>query len=252
MVRFRDLATALARREIQVRYKQTLLGVGWAVLQPLLAAGAFSVIFGRLSDFETEGVPYAVFALAGLAAWMFFAAAVNRCSSILVENEEMITKVYFPRLLVCVAAVLAALPDLAVALMVLLLAVVVTGTPIGLQVLALPLVLVLLAVLTLGTGALFCALNIRYRDVRHGLPFALQLGLLLSPVAYPSSIVTGSAETALYLNPVAGLLDVARWCLIDTPPPPSAALLSLVTGVLLVVLGLWTFGRMERRFADLI
>jgi len=252
LLRLRELAIVLAMRDLQVRYKQTFFGVAWAVLQPLAATGAFTLVFSAVAGLKSGTIPYAVFALAGVVGWSYFNAAVMRCSTALVLNEAMVTKVYFPRLLLCIGAVLPSLVDFAVGLSVLATLMVITGTPPGLGLVALPLLIVALALFTLGTGCLLAAVNVTYRDVQHALPFLLQIGFFVTPVAYSSALASNEVGWAYYLNPMAGLIDALRWSLVDAPPPPLQALLSLAVGAVLVAAGLLLFGRTERRFADVI
>ena len=252
MVRYRELALVLAVRDLQIRYKQTFLGVAWAVIQPLAATGAFSLVFGRLADLDSGGIPYPVFALAGLVGWTFLAQGTTRASTALVDNEDMVTKVYFPRMLVCIAAVLPGIADLGIALALLAVLMAVTGVAPGIGLLALPLLLVALLVLTCGAGCLAAALNVKYRDIRNALPFLLQIGLFVSPVAYSSALAHGRLDALYYLNPMAGLTDALRWSLIDGPAPGANALISLASGLVLVAAGVYVFSRTERRFADVI
>jgi lipopolysaccharide transport system permease protein len=240
LIRFRELAFALALRDLQLRYKQTFFGVAWAVLQPLIGAVVFTLVFDRIAGLPSDGVPYVAFALAGLTAWTLFGNGTARATTSLVENEAFVTKVYFPRLLVPLAATLPGLVDLALTLVVLAVVLVVAGVTPGVAVLLLPVWIVLLAVFTFGTGSLFSAVNVS------------QIWLFASPVAYPSSLAGGDLGWLLYLNPMAGLLDAFRWSALGTSAPPPEALLSLGVGLAVVAAGIAYFGRTERRFADVI
>jgi len=251
MYRYRELALALAFRDLQVRYKQTFLGVAWAVIQPLAATGALTLVFNGLAGLDSGEVPYPVFVLAGVISWNFFSTGLSRCAAALVGNEDMITKIYFPRLLLCLAAVLPGIADLGVGLCLFAVALAVTGTGISLAILALPALLLLLLLLTFGIGALLASVNVRYRDVGNAVPLLLQAWLFVSPVAYSSGLADDS-EALYHLNPMAGMVDAVRWALLGSPVPNLYDLISLVVGLALVALGFWTFGRMERRFADVI
>lgn len=251
MFRYRELAIALAIRDLQVRYKQTFLGVAWAVFQPLAATGALTLVFHRLANVESGAIPYAVFVLAGMLAWNFFSSGLSRCANALVGNEDMITKIYFPRLLLGLAAVLPGVADFAVGFILFVGFLVATGTGITPALFALPLLIVLLGLMTFGIGSLLAAVNVRYRDVGNALPLLLQAWLFLSPVAYPSSLA-GDSELLYHLNPMAGMVDAFRWSLLGEPSLSEYTGLSLVIGFAVAMIGLWTFGRMERRFADVI
>jgi lipopolysaccharide transport system permease protein len=250
---YRDLALVLAERDVKVRYKQTLLGVVWIGLQPLVSAGVFTLIFGGLAGVPSAGLPYVVFVFAGLLAWNFFAAGTTRAMSSLVGNESLVSKVYFPRLLAPLAAILPGILDLLTALPILVVLAVLNGIAPGPQLLLLPLLLIALVAFTSGVGAYFAALHVKYRDVAHLLGFITQLWFFATPVVYASSLIKGELERTLYyLNPMAGLVDGLRWCLVGGQSPGSRALLSVVTGAVIVVAGIAYFQRTERRFADLI
>jgi lipopolysaccharide transport system permease protein len=251
LLRYRELALALALRDLQVRYKQTFFGVAWAIVQPLAATGALTLVFNGLADLESGDTPYAVFVLAGMVGWAFFSAGVSRCTGSVAGNDEMVTKVYFPRLLLCLAAVLPGFADLLVGLALFGGALAVTGTGVSLAILALPAVLAMLFLLTFGIGCLLAAVNVRYRDVGNAVPLLLQIWLFISPVAYASELA-GDSDLLYHLNPMAGMIDLFRWSLLGDPVPGSECLVSLGVGLVLLVAGLWTFGRMERRFADVI
>jgi lipopolysaccharide transport system permease protein len=252
LLRFRELAFTLALRDLQVRYKQTFFGVLWAVVQPVAGAAVFTIVFGRLADVPSEGIPYAVFALSGLIAWTYLSTGLTRACSELVENEAFVTKIYFPRLLVPLAAVVPGLVDMFFALVVLAVLMAVVGVPPTAAVVLLPVWIVVLIGLAFGVGSLFAAVNVAYRDVGHVLPFVIQLWLFASPVAYPASLAQGDLAGFYYLNPLAGLLDAFRWSAVGGPPPGGEALLSLASGLILVGAGIVYFTRIERRFADVI
>jgi lipopolysaccharide transport system permease protein len=250
---FRDLLWALADRDLRLRYRQTVLGVAWVVLQPLLGALIFTFVFGVVAGLGSDGIPYVVFTFASLAGWGLFAGIVSRASGSLVQNSGLIGKVWFPRCVLPSSTVPAALVDLTFALLVLggLMAWFrVTPT---LAIVTLPLWVALLIALALAIGFAASALMVRYRDVQHILPVALQLLLYASPVAYAASNVPERFRTIYYLNPVATALDGLRWALLDGVPPPGAAISYAVFATLaLLLLGTLMFRRMERSFADVI
>lgn len=250
---FRDLLWALADRDLRLRYRQTVLGVAWVVLQPLLGALIFTFVFGVVARLDSEGVPYLLFTFASLAGWGLFNGIVSRSGSSLVQNSGLIGKVWFPRSVLPCSTVPAALVDFAVALLVLggMMAWL-AHTP-SIALLTLPLWAALLIALALAIGFAASALMVRYRDVQHILPVALQLLLYASPVAYAASNVPERFRALYYLNPVATALDGLRWSLLGTAQPPMSAVAyaSMVT-LTMLVLGTWLFRRMERSFADVI
>jgi lipopolysaccharide transport system permease protein len=250
--RYRELAFVLAIRDVKLRYKQTLLGVGWAVLQPALAAVLFALVFGRLTDVPSDGMPYAVFAYGGLVLWTYVSGAVANGAESLVESREVVTKTYFPRVLAPIAAVLPGLVDLAVVSAVLAVVVILSGTAVGPEVLLTPLVVMGAVLVALGAGVWLSALNALYRDVRYALGFLLQVWLFVSPVIFPSSLVEGGWRWLFSLNPMVGLLDAWRWTALSGPAPVLEDLVSLGAGVTLLVSGLLYFRHAERRLVDSI
>jgi lipopolysaccharide transport system permease protein len=250
---FRDLLYFLTWRDVKVRYKQTALGAAWAVLQPFLTMVVFSVFFGALAKIPSGDVPYPVFVYTALVPWAFFANAVTQASNSLVEQEAILTKVYFPRLIVPTAAVLAGLVDVSIAFVVLVGMLFFYGIVPTAAVLTLPFFVLFAAVTALAVSLWLSALNVRYRDVRYTLPFIVQIWLFVSPVAYPSSLVPEPWRLLYGLNPMAGVVDGFRWALLgDVEAPGWALLVSVVTVLLLLVGGLGHFRRMERSFADAI
>jgi lipopolysaccharide transport system permease protein len=247
---YRDVGLILAERDIKVRYQQTFFGVAWAVLQPLLAMVLFSLVLGNFAGVPSEGVPYAAFVLTGLAVWFPFTTAMTSAADSLIQDPELITKVYFPRLLAPLGAVLASMVDLAVALVIALAGALIAGVPLRAGVLALPFCAVAVVVVALAFGLWLSALNVLYRDVRYALSFLTQMLFFASPVVYASSIVHGAWQTLLALNPLVGLLDLVRWSLLGTHPPLSDLGLSALSTVVLLLTGLVYFRRAERQFAD--
>jgi lipopolysaccharide transport system permease protein len=248
----RRIAWYLALRNVQLRYKQTLLGVGWTILQPLLGAGLFTVIFGELVGVPSEGTPYVVFVLAGLLGWGYFSRSLTDTATSVIANEPMVTKIYFPRLLAPLSGVLPGLLDFAVGLPILAIVMVLKGVEPSFALVTLPVWLGLLAALAFGLGCLLAATMVTYRDVAHGLPFLLQLGLFATPIVYPSSLAEGELAWAYYLNPVVAPIDGLRWALIGTDSLGSQDVLSLASGAMLGTIGVLYFCQVERRFADVI
>ncbi len=250
---YRELAGFLMWRDIKVRYKQTLLGAGWAILQPLFGMVVFSVFFGRLAGIPSDGIPYPVFSFAALVAWTFFANGIAMASAVLVGNTNLVTKVYFPRLSMPIASVLSGIVDLAIALVVLVGLMLYFGVSPTINIVWLP-VFILMAVATaLGAGTFLGALNVKYRDVRYVIPFLVQLWMFVTPVVYPSNLVEGPWRTVYGLNPMAGVIDGFRWALLGTPAPSGSMLAASVAMSLTMLLaGIYYFRRMESSFADLV
>lgn len=247
----RELLLILARRDLSVRYKQTLLGILWVVLQPALTMLIFSIVFGRLVGVPSDGLPYPVFVLCGLVPWQLFAFALTNASNSLIENERLITKVYFPRILIPLATTLVGLVDFMFAFALLVLACLVYGVPIGPGMLAAPLLALLCLMAALACGLWLAALNVEFRDVRYALPFAAQVAMYLSPVAYPTSLVPTEWRWLYGLNPMAGIIDTFRWTLIGGPSPDPAILIpSFITTITALSLAVVFFERRQRSFAD--
>ena len=248
----RELLYFFAWRDIKVRYKQTLLGAGWVVVQPLIMMVLFSVFFGHLAKIPSNGVPYPVFALAAVVPWTFFSTALTQSANSLVMTPDLVTKVFFPRLILPLASVLAGLVDLAVALVLLVGLVLLYGVGPGIEVLLLPALIVLALLSALGIGLWLSSLNVEYRDVRYALPFLVQSLLFLTPVVYPSSLVPEPWRTIQGINPMAGVVEGFRWCLLGTPLPTGLLLASSISALALVLTGLVYFRRVEGQFADVI
>ena len=248
----RELVVILALRNVKVRYKQTLLGVAWSVLQPLAGVAIFTVVLGRLAKVPSEGIPYPVFVFAGLALWMYFSNAANAGAESLVQYRDLVTKVYFPRLLAPLAAILPGLIDLGISLLAVGVFMVVFGVAPSIAIVFLPLWILLTVLVTFGVALWLSALNARYRDVRNALAFLLQIWLFATPVVFPSTLVHGGWRFLLALNPVAGLVEVFRWSLIGTPAPGAWVLVSFTIGFFVLLSGLVYFARVQRRFADFI
>lgn len=251
--RYRELIFFLAWRDLRVRYRQTLLGILWAVIQPVFTMVIFSIIFGRLARIPSDGVPYPIFAYAALVPWQFFATSLGQASNSLVGSQHLITKVYFPRLVIPISAVLVGIVDLGFAFLVLVAMMIYFGVVPTLAVLILPFLLLLAFVTALGLGLWLSALNVQYRDIRYTIPFLTQVWLYATPVAYPSSLVDEQWRPLVGLNPMAGVVEGFRAALLGTPSPSVLLLAaSSAVAVVLLVTGLYYFRRMERRFADVV
>jgi lipopolysaccharide transport system permease protein len=250
---YRELLYFLTWRDIKVRYKQTALGAAWAILQPVFMMVVFSLFFGKLARIPSDGIPYPVFTFCALLPWQMFAHALTESSNSLVGNQNLITKVYFPRLVVPISAVLGGLVDFLIAFVILLAMMLYYGIVPGWQVITLP-GFVLLAILSaLGVGLWLSALNVQYRDVRYTINFLIQIWLFATPVAYPSSIVPEKWRALYGLNPMAGVVEGFRWALLGKAQPPGALLWVSVAVVLLILIGgLYYFRRMEQQFADVV
>lgn len=249
---YRELLWALTLRDLKVRYKQTVLGVAWAVIQPVTAMIIFSTIFGQLAGLPSDGYPYPVFVFAGLLGWTFFANAIGTIGGSVVGSAHLVTKVYFPRLIIPLTSLGSGVVDFAVSAGVLLLLMFYYRVPWGVKLAALPLLVVGLVVTALGVGALLSALTVAYRDFRYVIPFLTQMWLFATPVVYPASLVPDRWRWALYLNPMAGWIDGFRAAFLGKAfDLLGLAIASGVAGVLLVV-GVSYFRRVEERFADII
>ncbi|HEX8160371.1 MAG TPA: ABC transporter permease [Pyrinomonadaceae bacterium] len=250
---YRELLYFLVWRDIKVRYKQTALGAAWAVIQPFFTMVVFSLFFGRLGKMPSDGIPYPIFAYAALVPWTFFANGLTESSNSLVGSANLIRKVYFPRLAVPVAAVLAGLVDFAVAFAVLVGMMLYYGVAPTANVLWLPLFLLLALAAALGTGLWLSALNVQFRDVRYVVPFVTQFWLFATPIAYPSSLLPEPWRTLYGLNPMAGVVEGFRWTLLGTNTKPGAMVaLSALVAALLLAGGAFYFRRMEKTFADVV
>src|SRR5579859_6240308 len=250
--RFRELVYFLALRDVKVRYKQTGLGVAWVLLQPLLAMGIFSIVFGS-RGLSTAGVPYSLFVVSGLVPWFYFSNATSGASGSIVSNTQLISKVYFPRLAIPLAALAANLVDLGIGLVLELVLLVAFGVPLGWPLLAIPLLVGLMVLTALGVSVWLSALDVQYRDVRYAVPFLIQVWLFATPVIYSAGDVPERWRPVLALNPMTGVIEGFRWALLGAGDPPLAALAgSIITVVVLVSTGLLYFRRMERTFADVI
>ena len=250
---YRELVWFLIWRDIKVRYKQASLGIAWAVIQPVMTMLVFTLIFGRLAQLPSDGFPYPVFTFTALLPWQLFSGALTGSANSVVNSASLISKVYFPRLVIPIASVMATLVDFSISFGVLLGLMAWYGISLRLAVVVLPLLVMLALTIALAVGLWASALNVRYRDVRHVMPFVVQFWLLASPVAYSTSLITTPIWRAVYsLNPMVGVIEGFRWAVLGSAPPSVLVVPSvLVTGVLLAG-GLFFFRRTEASFADVI
>jgi len=249
---YRELIGFLIWRDIKVRYRQTALGGAWAVLQPLVTMVLFSVIFGRVAKLPSDGVPYPLFTFAALLPWQMFAGGITNAANSLVSSSGLITKVYFPRLIVPIAAVTATLVDFAIAFTVLLLMMAWYGVHFSSAILVLPVFVLLALVTSFAAGLWLSALNVRYRDVQHAMPFLVQVWLFASPVAYSAALVPAAWRTIYALNPLVAVIQGFRWAILGAEAPTAVLLPSMAAVVVLVAGGLIYFSRMEDTFADVV
>ncbi len=250
---YRELLYFLIKRDVQVRYRQTALGVGWAVLQPLLTMAIFSVVFGRLANLPSDGLPYPIFSFAALLPWQLFSGALTRAGTSLVSSSNLLTKVYFPRLIIPISAVAAGLVDFAIAIVVLIVLMLFYGITPGAAVVWIPVLVLFALAAALAVGLWLSALNVKYRDVQHLIPFLVMAWMYASPVAYSANLIPAGKWRLLYaLNPMAGVIQGFRWALAGGKAPDASIFVSVAVVVVLLFGGLFYFRRMERVFADIV
>ncbi len=251
---YRELLYFLTWRDVKVRYKQTALGVIWAVLQPLFTMLIFTLLFGRLAGISahTDGIPYPLFTYAGLLPWTFFANAITNSGNSLVGSANLITKVYFPRMIIPGAAVAAGLVDLGISFVLLVGLMFYYKVPLTVSILLFPLLILLTTVLALAVGMWLSALNVKYRDIRFALPFIVQLWMFVSPVFYPSTLLPAKWRRIFLLNPLTGIIDGYRSSLFGRPVDWKALVISTVITIILLLYAAFSFRRMEKTFADIV
>ena len=250
---YRELLYFLIWRDIKVRYKQTLLGAAWAILQPTLTMIVFSIFFGRLARMPSDGIPYPIFSYTALVPWTLFAYGLNQGSNSLVGGANLLKKVYFPRLCMPLAAVLSGVVDFLLAFVMLVVMMLYFGVPPSFRILWLPLFVLLTLVTALAVALWLSALNVHYRDVRFVVPFLLQVWLFATPIAYPSSLLAEPWRTLYGLNPMVGVVEGFRWALLDVPTAPGPMIgVSVLVTLGLLVSGAYYFRRMEKTFADIV
>ena len=250
---YRDLLYFLTWRDIKVRYKQTALGAAWAIIQPLFTMLVFSLFFGGLAKVPSDGIPYSIFAYAALVPWIFFANGLSQSSNSLVGSAQLITKIYFPRLVIPISTVISGVVDFALAFLVLLVMMLYYGVVPTVNALWLPFFLLLALVASLGVGLWLSALNVEYRDVRYVVPFITQFWMFVTPIAYPSSLLSEPWRTLYGLNPMAGVVEGFRWALLgaNTGPGPMIAV-SSAASLMILISGAFYFKWMERNLADVV
>jgi len=249
---FRELLYFLTWRDIKIRYKQTELGIAWAILQPLITMLVFTLFFGRLAGVPSDNLPYPVFAYAGLLAWTFFSNAITTSGNSLVNSTHLITKVYFPRIIIPSASVAAGLVDFAIAFGIMVVLMAYYRVALTWNILMFPLIVTLITLLALGMGMWLSALNVKYRDVRFALPFLVQLWMFISPVIYPASFLPAKFRWLLSLNPMTGLIEGYRSSLLGLPFNWTSLAASAGITLILLIYSSYTFRRMEKSFADII
>lgn len=248
---YRELLYFLIWKDLKVRYKQTLLGIAWVILQPFLTMVVFSLFFGSFAKVPSDGFPYPVFTFTALLPWQLFANSVSFGGNSLINNQNLITKIYFPRIIIPISTVFTGLVDFAVAFLVLMLIMFYYNIAITFTVLLIPLFLVLAVITALSVSLLISALNVRYRDLRYAIPFIIQFWLFATPIAYPLSIVPQEWRFIYSLNPMVGVVEGFRWCLLKSANPPDITILvSVLISLFLLIVSLFYFNRLERTFAD--
>src|SRR5574341_784914 len=250
---YRELVFFMIWRDIKVRYKQTLLGAAWAVIQPVLTMLVFNFVFGTVAKVPTEGIPYPIFSYTALLPWGLFTAALNNASRSLTSNQNMVTKIYFPRLVLPLASVLGGLVDFAIAFVILIVMMIYYKVTPTVAIWTLPLFLLLTVVTALGVALWLSAINVQYRDVNYVLPFLTQFWLFLTPVAYSAKVISEKWQIVYSLNPMAGVVNGFRWALLGTPTGPNLNMaVSIGIALIFLISGLFYFRSMERTFADTI
>jgi lipopolysaccharide transport system permease protein len=251
--RFREVALQIAARDVKVRYRQTVLGAAWAILQPVGTMVVFSIFFGHLAHLSSEGSSYYLFSLAGLVPWTYVSNAVALGSDSLVTNGPLVSKVYFPRIFIPAGVVAAGLVDLAIAFVILLVTARVAGTSLSVALLVIPLLVAIMVATALGVSSGLSAINIRYRDVRYVVPFATQIWLFATPIAYSITLLSHGWRIVAAINPMTGVVEGFRWAVLGNQDAPWTLVgVSAASAGLLLLVGLLYFDRVERRFADII
>jgi ABC-type polysaccharide/polyol phosphate export systems, permease component len=249
---YRELVTAFTLRDVKLRYKQTGLGIAWAVLQPLLTMVIFTVFFGGLAKIPSDGVPYPLFVLAALLPWTLFAEGLTRSTTSMVTNSNIMTKVYFPRLIMPLSSIISPLVDFAVSFIILIAMMTYYGVMPNVNIVFLPIFLLLALATALGVGLWLSALNVKYRDFQYTVPFMIQIWMFASPVVYAASLVPESMRVWYGLNPMAGVIEGFRWALLGTGAPSVMVLVSVCMVIVLLVSGMFYFRRMEQYYADIV
>jgi lipopolysaccharide transport system permease protein len=253
IVEYRELLFAFVKRDVLVRYKQTVLGFLWAIIQPLVIMLLFTVIFGHALNIDTDGVPYSLFFYAALLPWNLFSEGVTRSTTSMVSNFGLISKIYFPRILLPIAGIVAPLVDFVFAFGILIILTLYHGRWFSINIIALPFLLFLVLALAGGIGLWMSALNTKYRDIQHGIPFGLQVLFFMSPIIYSSKMISEPWNVLWAMNPIGMVISGSRWAMFNaTPPTPLMIVGSIVVTVALFVSGLWYFEKTNKEFADVI
>jgi lipopolysaccharide transport system permease protein len=252
--RYRELLYFLVWRDVLVRYKQTVIGIAWALLRPFLTMIVFTIVFGKLAKLDDGTVPYPILVFAAMLPWHFFSDSLSRCSSSLIGNANLISKVYFPRLIVPVSAVIGSLFDFLISGIILLGLMAWYNFVPGWQILTLPIFICMAAVTAMGMGIWFAALNVKYRDFQYIVPFIVQFGLYISPVGFSSNVIPEQWRSLYYLNPMVGVIDGFRWAILgrETQINFGNFIISFSLVIIILVSGIWYFRKTERTFADVI
>lgn len=249
---YRELLVSFTVRDIKIRYKQTALGFLWAIIQPLFMMIIFTIFFGKLAKIPSDGIPYPLFVLAALLPWTLFAEGITRSTSSMISNANIMTKVYFPRLIMPVSGILSPLMDFGVSFILLLLMMTFFGFIPSINIIFLPLFVLLALATSLGIGLWLSALNVKFRDFQYTIPFMIQLGLFASPVVYPASLVPESVRFLYGINPMAGVIEGFRWTLLGSEMPGSLILVSTCVVIIILIAGAFYFRRMEQYYADVV
>jgi len=251
---YRELLYFLTWRDIKVRYKQTVLGAAWAIIQPFFTMVVFSLFFGNLAKIPSDGIPYPIFSYTALVPWTFFAYGLSQSSNSLVASSNLLKKIYFPRLVIPIASVLSGVVDFVLAFIVLLIMMLAYGIVPTINVLLLPLFLLLAFTTSLGVGMWLSAMNVQFRDVKYTISFVTQFWMFATPIAYPSSLIENALLRTIYgINPMTGVIEGFRWALLDTDTAPGPIIIvSSLTAALLLISGTFYFRRMEKTFADVV
>jgi lipopolysaccharide transport system permease protein len=249
---YRDLLYILTERDIKVRYKQTILGALWAIIQPLFTMLVFTLFFGRLAGMPSDNIPYPIFAYAGLLPWTFFSNAVTNSGNSLVGNSNLITKVYFPRMIIPIATVGAGLVDFTIAFALLVILMIYYGVGLSINIVMFPFLVILTSFLAIGIGMWLSGLNVKYRDIRYALPFVIQLGMFATPIIYPASIVPENWRWVLAFNPLTGIIEGFRSAFFARPFDWLGLSISIVMTFLILIYSAYSFRKMEKSFADIV
>ena len=249
---YRELVRTFSMRDIKVRYKQTALGAAWAIIQPFMMMVVFTIFFGKLANIPSESIPYPLFSYAALLPWTLFSEGITRSTNSMITNANIMTKVYFPRLIMPISGILSPLIDFMIAFVILIGMMLYYGFVPSLNILWLPVFILLAMMTSLGVGLWLSAFNVKYRDFQYTLPFLIQLWLFASPVVYPSSLLPEPYRWVYGLNPMAGVIEGFRWALLGTNPPSTMIAFSVIIVIVLLISGTYYFKHMEKTFADVV